>query len=262
MTVRYRKQRKDCIFGMHRNAQRLTPTSNMSWSGLATRVRLEHGRDLHEPGGQDGYNCLFIAAMHQLTDNGLPALCDVDVHQLRRKCRDWLAHHRTLLFGDACLCEFGDDYTSFVENDYAWGNHIVIFAILGVFGRLYDCCFSAKVRRCQHVCVLQHMSMTHVRCRLHAASIVHVWCGLYLGLYGWFAVTIATCVARCASRSSRLRVQLTITWLSYPPHMLLPSDMAEGVKLCCFWVMTQSLTGCQRKFYERHRDIHQSRTDL
>ena len=165
-TVRYRKQFKDCIFGGARCRCR-----GMSWSGLATRVRLEQGRDVHEPGGQDGYNCLFLAAMHQLTDNGLCAPCDVDVHQLRRMCRDWLAYHRTLLFGGACLCEFGDDYTSFIEDDFAWGNHVVIFAILGVFGRLYDCCFSAKVCRCQHVCVLQHMPM---------------WCACVVWLVSWF----------------------------------------------------------------------------
>ena len=120
----------------------------MSWAGLEMRMNLEQLRTLHEPNGQDGYNCLLIAALHQLIEHELGSHLAswLNVHQLRRMCREWLAHNRTLLFGDACLCEFGDDYTSFIEDDHAWGNHIVVFAILGVFGRLCNCGFSAKVR--------------------------------------------------------------------------------------------------------------------
>jgi hypothetical protein len=154
----------------------------MSWDALAKRIRLEQGRDLHDPGGQDGYNCLLIAAMHQLAENGLSSrlVPGFNIHQLRRMCREWLKVNRTLLFGEACLCEFGDDYNSFIDDEFAWGNHVVIFAILGVFGGLFDCCFSAKVCMLQRVCVCG-LALGGVGCVALCPGKHFVLCGLRRG---------------------------------------------------------------------------------
>ena len=120
------------------------------WGVFDARMRLEEGRTVHEPPGQDGFNCLLLAALHQVTELGLGTNTPpgFDVHQLRARCRSWLRTNSTLLFGDACLCDFGEDYHSFVNDDHAWGNQVVLYAIMGVFLNMFQCSFSAKVCGC------------------------------------------------------------------------------------------------------------------
>ena len=119
----------------------------MSLSALNTRIRSDEMRQVYEPSGQDGYNCLLLAALHQLSELGLGRVLPAgfNINHLRELCKEWLRVNRVLQIGAAYLCEFGDEYSSFLEDPRAVGNHVVILAILAVFGKMCDCCFTAKV---------------------------------------------------------------------------------------------------------------------
>ena len=53
------------------------------------------GRFCFEPSGQDGSNCLLLAAIDQMHDVGLTV--DIDASELRGLVRDFLADWKTLV---------------------------------------------------------------------------------------------------------------------------------------------------------------------
>ena len=113
---------------------------------LDERLRA-HRRYCFEPTGQDGTNCLLLAAIDQMHDIGLTV--DVDASELRGLVRGFLAEWKTLVIdGDwqkrsadrrddlTRLCDAGTDYDEFLSKRTAVGNHVVLMAICGVFSKL------------------------------------------------------------------------------------------------------------------------------
>ena len=107
----------------------------------------QFSRFCFEPSGQDGTNCLLLAAIDQMRDVGLTV--DIDASELRGLVRDFLAEWKTLVVdgdwqkrsADRCddltrLCDAGPDYYEFLSKQTAVGNHVVLMAICGVFSQL------------------------------------------------------------------------------------------------------------------------------
>ena len=114
---------------------------------LDERLRAEYNRYSFEPTGQDGTNCLLLAALDQMHDIGLTV--DIDAAELRELVRVFLAEWKTLVID--CdwqkrstdrlddltrLCDAGPDYNEFLSKPTAVGNHVVLMAICGVFSKL------------------------------------------------------------------------------------------------------------------------------
>ena len=127
-----------------------------AFGGLDNRLHVL-GRRCFEPPGQDGYNCLLLAAIDQLCHLGFA--CDVDAERLRSLVRAFLAEWRTLVLdndwrwrSDSCLDELmtledaGPDYLEFLSNADACGNHVVLLGIIGVFSKLTRMRWTSEVR--------------------------------------------------------------------------------------------------------------------
>ena len=125
-------------------------------ASLTARLRGVLTRSAHEPRGQDGINCLLLAALHQLDELQLAHSLNVD--SLRSHLEVWLIDNRSLIadaewrqsstiqyeeFGQ--LCSFGEDYWSFLKDDKAVGSHITVLAICGVFSEITGCQIQAQV---------------------------------------------------------------------------------------------------------------------
>lgn len=122
---------------------------------LTARLRGVLKRTAHEPSGQDGVNCLLLAALDQLNELQLPH--SLDVSSLRSHIEVWLIDNRTLI-ADADwrqrstiqheelgqLCSFGDDYWSFLKDDQAVGTHVTVLAICGVLSKITGCQINAQ----------------------------------------------------------------------------------------------------------------------
>lgn len=114
---------------------------------LSARLRDGLKRRIYEPAGQDGINCLLLAALDQL--NELQLAHHLDVKSLRSHIEIWLIDNRTLI-ADADwrnrttiqredlgqLCSFGEDYWSFLKDERAVGTHVTVLAICGVLSEV------------------------------------------------------------------------------------------------------------------------------
>ena len=65
-----------------------------AFGGLDNRLHAQ-GRHCFEPPGQDGYNCLLLAAIDQLCHLGFA--CDMDADRLRSLVREFLTEWRALV---------------------------------------------------------------------------------------------------------------------------------------------------------------------
>ena len=132
-------------------------TMHAAFATLDERLRSQFNRCLHEPAGQDGVSCLLLAVIDQLNDLEMRAH-ELDAAALRTRTCVWLVENRTTIVDDVwkcrasaeysdfgLLCDFGDDYYEFLENERAVGNHVVLVAICGVLSEFFCVDFAAKV---------------------------------------------------------------------------------------------------------------------
>ena len=130
-----------------------------AFGALDSRIRRTHGRRCVEPPGQDGYNCLLLAAIDQLRLLDLVATADIGTEELRTLVREFLVEWRTLVLDDdwrqrpyCCpdelvrLGDAGTDYEEFLSACDAVGNHVVLLAICGVASKLTRKRMAAQVR--------------------------------------------------------------------------------------------------------------------
>ena len=68
------------------------------FEALDSRIHRTHGRRCVEPPGQDGYNCLLLAAIDQL--HPLFATADIGTVELRMLVREFLVEWKTLVLDD------------------------------------------------------------------------------------------------------------------------------------------------------------------
>ena len=127
------------------------------FEALDSRIHRTHGRRCVEPPGQDGYNCLLLAAIDQL--HPLFATADIGTVELRMLVREFLVEWKTLVLDDdwrqrpdCCpdelmtLGDAGPDYDEFLSASEAIGNHVVLLAICGVMSKLTRMRIAAQVR--------------------------------------------------------------------------------------------------------------------
>ena len=116
------------------------------FEALDSRIHRTHGRRCVEPPGQDGYNCLLLAAIDQL--HPLFATADIGTVELRMLVREFLVEWKTLVLDDdwrqrpdCCpdelmkLRDAGPDYDEFLSIADTVGNHVVPLAICGVLSK-------------------------------------------------------------------------------------------------------------------------------
>ena len=128
-----------------------------AFEALDSRIRTTHDRCCVEPPGQDGYNCLLLAAIDQL--RLLVATADIGTEALRTLVREFLVEWKTLVLDDdwrqrpdCCpdelmrLGDAGPDYDEFLSASEAIGNHVVLLAICGVMSKLTRMRIAAQVR--------------------------------------------------------------------------------------------------------------------
>ena len=126
---------------------------------LESRIHTTHGLRCIEPPGQDGYNCLLLAAIDQL--RLLFATADIGTVELRTLVREFLIEWQTLvLVGDwrqrssnCCPDELitlrdGPDYHEFLSIADTVGNHVVPLAICGVLSKRARTRITAQVLAC------------------------------------------------------------------------------------------------------------------
>ena len=117
-----------------------------AFEALDARISAQHSRRCFEPAGQDGVNCLLLAALDQLCDVGLTV--DVSATELRELVIVFLVEWKTLVIDsdwkqrsvDRCddlthLCDAGSDYDEFLSTSTAVGNHVTLMAICGVLSK-------------------------------------------------------------------------------------------------------------------------------
>ena len=111
---------------------------------LSQRVFEEIGRRFHEPPHQNGYDCLLLAALDQMDDQGFTL--SVHAAELRMAVKSFLREWKTLVLdhnwegraaGAQCaeltlLCDAGPDYLQFLTDPKAVGTQAVLLAICGV----------------------------------------------------------------------------------------------------------------------------------
>ena len=103
------------------------------FEALDACISAQHSRRCFEPAGQDGVNCLLLAALDQLCDVGLTV--DVSATELRELVIVFLVEWKTLVIDsdwkqrsvDRCddlthLCDAGSDYDEFLSTSTAVGN--------------------------------------------------------------------------------------------------------------------------------------------
>jgi len=127
---------------------------------LNKRLLSQFNRRLYEPAGQDGVSCLLLAVLDQLHDLELhDASIEMDAAKLRGLTVTWLVDNRDMIIADdwkqrgaaqsaelGVLHECGSEFSEFLEDEHAVGNHIVLLAICGVLSELFCIDFAAKVR--------------------------------------------------------------------------------------------------------------------
>jgi len=129
------------------------------FEALDSRIHRTHGRRCVEPPGQDGYNCLLLAAIDQL--HPLFATADIGTVELRMLVREFLVEWKTLVLdddwrqgsSDCCPDELitlrdGPDYHEFLSIADTVGNHVVPLAICGVLSKRARTRITAQVRAC------------------------------------------------------------------------------------------------------------------
>ena len=93
---------------------------------LADRVLARYA---HEPAGQNGFDCLLLAALDQLDDLG-EQLLGIDATKLRGCARAWMRENATLVVSDwsstaaqladmSRLCDYGREYFDFLHEKKA-----------------------------------------------------------------------------------------------------------------------------------------------
>ena len=116
------------------------------FEALDSRIHTTHGLRCIEPPGQDGYNCLLLAAIDQL--RLLFATADIGTVELRTLVREFLIEWQTLVLvgdwrqrsSDCCPHELitlrdGPDYHEFLSIADTVGNHVVPLAICRVLSK-------------------------------------------------------------------------------------------------------------------------------
>ena len=144
-----------------------------AFEALDSRIRTTHGRRCVEPPDQDGYNCLLLASIDQLSL--LVASADIGTEELRMFVREFLVEWKTLVLDDdwrqrpdCCpdelvrLGDAGPDYDEFLFALDAIGNHVVLLAICGVLSKLARMRIAAQVRASEPR--LSTTSLTHAAC--------------------------------------------------------------------------------------------------
>ena len=129
------------------------------FEALDSRIHRTHGRRCVEPPGQDGYNCLLLAAIDQL--HPLFATADIGTVELRMLVREFLVEWKTLVLdddwrqrlSDCCPDELitlrdGPDYHEFLSIADTVGNHVVPLAICGVLSKRARTRITAQVLAC------------------------------------------------------------------------------------------------------------------
>ena len=114
-------------------------------------ISAQHSRRCFEPAGQDGVNCLLLAALDQLCGVGFTV--DVNATELRELVIVFLVEWKTLVI-DRRQCDWKqrsvdrcDDlthlymrsrarpYDEFLSTSTAVGNHVTLMAICGVLSK-------------------------------------------------------------------------------------------------------------------------------
>ena len=112
------------------------------WSALRRLADRVLSRHAHEPAGQNGFDCLLLAALDQLDDLG-EQLPGMDATSLRGSAQAWMRENATLVVSDwsstavqnadlSRLCDYGREYFDFLHEKKAVGNHVVVLAICAV----------------------------------------------------------------------------------------------------------------------------------
>jgi hypothetical protein len=132
-----------------------------AFGALDNRLHAQ-GRRCFEPSGQDGYNCLLLAAIDQLRLRGFAI--GLEAEELRMLVREFLIEWQTLVLdgdwrlrSDCCpdelmtLRDAGPDYHEFLSIAETVGNHVVLLAICGVLSQRTGTRITAQVRACPSV---------------------------------------------------------------------------------------------------------------
>ena len=130
----------------------------MSRAALDRRLRRDHERRCYEPSGQNGYDCLLLAALDQLEQEA--AAVDLSAAELRAIVRIHLEDWRLVVLDDDLadraasrsdelfrFCDAGADYYDFIHSPLAVGNMTVLLALLGVVSNKLHRRVDAQVRR-------------------------------------------------------------------------------------------------------------------
>ena len=124
---------------------------------LSQRVGKPLGLRFHEPPGQNGYDCLLLAGLDQVSDLGFEL--DLSATQLRGLVKTFLREWKTLVLDSdwqqrdcgrsddlTMLSDAGSDYTEFLNDPKAVGTQAVLLALVGVLSQITHARIQANVR--------------------------------------------------------------------------------------------------------------------
>ena len=125
---------------------------------LDARVRAGLSRRVHEPAGQNGFDCLLLGVLDRLDEQGLwqrlPA--GMSNSMLRNLIIEWLVDWQDLITDDdytsmpgaaeiSTLKSFGRDFSQFLEQEEAVGSHVSLLAACGVLSNILGAEVRAQV---------------------------------------------------------------------------------------------------------------------
>lgn len=155
-----------CVRGSHRLAA--------MWAAFDELSIRTDGRRVHSPAGQNGSDCILFAVLDQMDElllrSSLPR--GLDASALRELTRAWMRKNGTLPLesgwassSSQCsgmLRDFGSDYSDFLHDEKAHGNHVVLLAICAVLTTLLGKELRALVR--EHSALPTHAASLTMPC--------------------------------------------------------------------------------------------------